>query len=100
MGLFVVAFGWARFLADFWPLDSSRIGPNLCASFVIVVGITARNEARTIQRDEEAGEHVGEMFRDVVREAEHPTEAAEAKIADDVLASGASPPIADPSVPD
>jgi hypothetical protein len=37
-------FDWSRFLADFWPLDASRVGPNLVAAVVqtaIVLGFVA-----------------------------------------------------------
>ena len=39
--LFMV-FDWGRFLSDFWPIDSSRVGPNLAASVVqyaIIAGV-------------------------------------------------------------
>jgi hypothetical protein len=29
-----VALDWSRFLADFWPVDHSNVGPNLVASVV------------------------------------------------------------------
>jgi hypothetical protein len=29
-----IILGWHRFLADFWPIDDSRVGPNLVASVV------------------------------------------------------------------
>lgn len=32
--LYFMAFHWGRFLADFWPLDNSRVGPNLTAAVV------------------------------------------------------------------
>jgi hypothetical protein len=34
VGGFVLAWGWSRFLADFWPPDSSRIAPNIVAALV------------------------------------------------------------------
>lgn len=32
--VYFIAFHWSRFLADFWPLDASRIAPNVVASIV------------------------------------------------------------------
>ena len=32
--VYFMVFHWGRFLADFWPLDGSRVGPNLVASVV------------------------------------------------------------------
>jgi len=32
--LYFMIFHWGRFLADFWPFDASRVGPNLVASVV------------------------------------------------------------------
>lgn len=32
--IYYMAFHWGRFLLDFWPIDSSRVGPNLLASVV------------------------------------------------------------------
>jgi hypothetical protein len=29
-----MVFDWSRFLADFWPIDHSNVGPNLVASVV------------------------------------------------------------------
>ena len=32
--VFWVIFGWHRFLDDFWPIDASRIAPNIVAGAV------------------------------------------------------------------
>jgi hypothetical protein len=34
-----IIFDWPRFVADFWPPDSSRVGPNLVAAIVQAVFI-------------------------------------------------------------
>lgn len=82
-GLLVLVFGWGRFLADFWPLDASRVGPNLCASVAIVVLVTAHNEYRTALHAIERGESVGKVVDDLTEEVLHPTETAEEHIAAD-----------------
>lgn len=84
LAVFLAVFGWARFVADFWPLDNSRIGPNLCASIVIVVLVTGHNEYRTAVRAVEAGERLRQVGRDLEAEVLHPAETAEAHVADDV----------------
>ena len=33
--IYFIGWHWNRFLADFWGLDDSRVGPNLVASFVV-----------------------------------------------------------------
>lgn len=83
-GLFVAIWGWNRLLADLWPLDNSRVGPNLCASVITVVLITAHNEYRTIMKAEEHHESLRQTAQDAIREALHPAESAEAAIAADM----------------
>ena len=84
LGLFVLFFGWERLLADFWPLDNSRIGPNLCASITIVILITAHNEYRTILQDERHHKRFKVIMKNAVTEVFHPAEAAERRIKNDV----------------
>lgn len=75
-------WGWSRFKADFWPLDSSRIGPNLLASLAITVAVLAHNEYRTVRRDEAHHLTMRQMMQDVLDEALHPAEQAEEHIAE------------------
>lgn len=89
IGLFVLAFGWDRFMADFWPLDNSRVGPNLVASVVTVILITAHNEYRTAVRGVERGDSLGQLARALENEVLHPAETAEQHIAD--YESGGTP---------
>jgi hypothetical protein len=84
-GLFVAIWGWARFLQDFWPLDNSRIGPNLCASITIVILITAHNEYRVISKAEARNESARDVFHDALDEVLHPAETAEQHVADRVV---------------
>ena len=41
--IYFIAFHWGRFVQDFYPLDASRIAPNILASLVqyILLGIAA-----------------------------------------------------------
>lgn len=91
LGIFVAAFGWQRFLADFWPLDNSRVGPNLVASVVATVLIVAHNEYRTAVRAVESGESLRQTVRDLEDEVLHPVETAEQHIADDIEENDGSP---------
>ena len=82
--LFVQIFGYARFRADFIPLDTSRIGPNLCASIFLVVCVIAHNEFVVVRKAEQMHESHKQLTRDVMHELLHPTDQAEADIADAV----------------
>ena len=84
-GIFIAAWGWAHFKVDFWPLDSSRIAPNLVASFVTVILVTAHNEARLVQKN--AAHHVSleQTLRDIIDSVVHPLETVEGSIADAVV---------------
>ena len=84
-GLFAAVFGWHRLADDFWPFDNSRIGPNLCASITIVVLVTAHNEYRTIRDAESRGESLEQIEHDAAEELLHPTQSAEASIAQDIV---------------
>lgn len=84
-GLFVLFFGVHRFLADFWPLDNSRVGPNLCASVAITILIVAHNEWSTAVKAVEKGESIRVMTHDLEVEVIHPTATAEEHIAADVV---------------
>lgn len=83
MGLFVLIFGWARFSSDFIPLDRSFIGPNLCASLVLVVFLMGHNEYVVEERARQRHESHRQALRDAVDEIAHPTEEAEAEIVAD-----------------
>jgi hypothetical protein len=83
---FDAVWGWARFKQDFWPLDRSYIGPNLCASVVLVVLLVAHNEFVTERRAAGRHESHRQMFREEMSEIMHPTEEAEAVIAAEVEA--------------
>lgn len=37
--VYFVAFHWGRFVQDFYPLDNSRVSPNIVASLVQYVGL-------------------------------------------------------------
>jgi hypothetical protein len=87
IGLFVLIWGWPRFVLDFYPLDSSRVGPNLCASITVVILITAHNEYRVVSKAEEHHEKLRQITHDAVKEAIHPAESAEQHVADDVAAT-------------
>jgi hypothetical protein len=67
-GLFVAALGWERFLLDFWPLDDSRVGPNLCASLVVVILITAHNVYRAVLQEELHHERMRAAVKDTLGE--------------------------------
>jgi hypothetical protein len=77
-------WGWQRFLADFWPLDSSRVGPNLIASFVTVVLITAHNEGRVVQQGIEHHKDFKETVQAMLAEVMHPVEVFQDSVADAV----------------
>jgi hypothetical protein len=81
---FAVIWGWHRFLLDFWPLDNSRVGPNLAASVVVVILVTGHNEYRTAVKDMEKGETVEGSVREMEQEVLHPVEAGEESVAEDV----------------
>ena len=83
-GLFVAFWGWAHFKADFIPLDSSRVGPNLCASLFLVVLVIAHNEFVVIERDEKARKDHHQQIKDTMRELLHPMDQAESDIAEQV----------------
>lgn len=83
-GLFLAIWGWARFKADFWPLDRSFVGPNLVASVVTIIIVLAHNEGRVIQKDEEHHANIKQIMRDAVVEAIHPTETAEENVAEEI----------------
>jgi len=80
---------WHRLLADFWPLDNSRVGPNLVASVVTAALVIAHNEWRILRADERRHAGLRQVLRDLVREAEHPVDVAEQRIAEDVRAGNA-----------
>ena len=82
LGLFIAVWGVQRFLADFWPLDTSRVGPNLVASVVLTVLVIGHNEYRTAVKAVEAGESARQIVSDLEREVLHPTETAETHIAE------------------
>ena len=84
MGIYVAAWGWARFKLDFWPLDESRVGPNLCASLFLVVMVIAHNEFVVERRAEARHESHLQALRDGVKELAHPTEEAESNISEQV----------------
>lgn len=83
--LFLAFFGTARFLADFWPVDDSRVGPNLVASIVLTVLLIGHNEYRAAVRGVESGERFRQVAKDLEREVLHPAEQAEQHIAADVV---------------
>lgn len=76
-GFFIGVWGWQRFLQDFWPLDSSRVGPNLVASVVTIILVTAHNEYRVVRKDEEHHASLRQTTRDAIQEVLHPVETAE-----------------------
>ncbi len=84
LGIFIGTFGWHRFVLDFWPIDNSRIGPNLAASVATVVLITALNEYRTAVRAVEKGEDTIQLVRDLALEVIRPVDTAEEHIAEKV----------------
>jgi len=84
IGVFVLVYGWARFLEDFWPLDNSRVGPNLCASLVGVVALVAHSEYRIVENDLAKGRGVRDVAHDTKVQILHPIEDAEKNIANDV----------------
>lgn len=86
LGIYILVWGWDRFKADFLPLDSSRVGPNLCASLVLVVVLIAHNEFVVEKKAEERHESHRQCLLDAVEEIAHPTEEAETSIADQVEA--------------
>lgn len=86
LGIYVAIWGWARFKLDFWPLDSSRVGPNLCASIFLLVLLIAHNEFVVMERARQMHETHRQLLKDEIGELLHPTEEAEANIADQIEA--------------
>ena len=84
LGVFIGIWGWQRFLLDFWPLDSSRVGPNLFASIVTVILVTAHNEARVVQKDELRNGDMKDLFESMIQQVLHPIETAEESVAEAV----------------
>lgn len=82
MLLFVLIWGWDRFLQDFWPLDASRVGPNLVASVVTIVLVVAHNEARLVQKGIQKGEDLEQILDDTYEQIAHPVEVGEEHVAD------------------
>jgi hypothetical protein len=70
--VYFMAFHWDRFLADFWPIDGSRVGPNLVASVVqwaliaIAVALLYPPARRAIERF--AKRHVEDIKAHVTEE--------------------------------
>ena len=81
LGVYIAIWGWARFKLDFWPLDSSRVGPNICASLFLVVLVIAHNEFVVTERAKKEHENHRQLIRDSLGELLHPTEEIEANIA-------------------
>ena len=73
--VYFMAFHWSRFLADFWPLDASRIAPNVVASVVqwaliaIAVALLYPPARRAIERF--AQRHVESIKEHVSAEQAH-----------------------------
>jgi hypothetical protein len=84
--VFGLVFGWGRLHDDFWPPDRSFIGPNLCASFVLVLALIAHNEYVVAEHARSLHEDHKKMFSDLRDSILHPTEEAEASIAAEVEA--------------
>jgi hypothetical protein len=80
-GLFVGIWGFARLKLDAWPLDSSRVGPNICASIFLVILLVAHNEFVVVEKARKQHESTRQELADTMRELLHPTEDAEASIA-------------------
>lgn len=86
LAAFLLIWGMARFKADFWPLDNSRVGPNIVASLVITILIIGHNEYRTALKDIERGDTVRATIKEMEQEVLHPVEAGEESVAEDVEA--------------
>jgi hypothetical protein len=84
IGLFVLTLGLDRLKLDFWPLDSSRVGPNLVASLVMVVLLVAHNEYVVERRAASRHETHKQLMHDILAEVCHPTDEIEADIAAEV----------------
>jgi hypothetical protein len=73
--VYFMGFHWARFLADFWPLDNSRVGPNLTASIVqwaliaIAVALLYPPARRALERY--AQRHVDSIKAHISAEQDH-----------------------------
>ena len=83
--MFVGIWGWGRFVLDFWPLDSRRLAPNVMASFVTVVLITAHNEARIVQQGIEHHRTLQEIVGRMLAEVVHPVETFTDNVAEAVI---------------
>lgn len=86
LAFFLLLYGFGRFKADFWPLDNSRVGPNIVASFVLAVLVIGHNEYRTALKDFERGDTVRTTIKEMEQEVLHPVEAGEESVAEDVAA--------------
>lgn len=82
--LFILCFGWGRFHDDFWPPDRSFVGPNIVASFALVIGVVVHNEYVVAERAKALHEDHVRIICDLRDELLHPTEEAEQNIADQV----------------
>ena len=84
-GFFIAVWGWNRFWVDFYPPDRSPVGPNMLASCVTVILVTAHNEARLVQKN--AAHHVSleQTLRDMIDSVIHPVETAEDSVAQRVI---------------
>jgi hypothetical protein len=82
--VFVVVWGSGRFQTDFWPLDNSRVGPNLVASVAATIAIVAHNEYRSVVNAVEHKDHLRQILADVWATAAHPAMTAEEHVAENV----------------
>ena len=80
LGLFVAVFGWSRFMADFWPLDRSFVGPNLCASIFLGVLYLVHNEWVVLEHGRGLHEDHKRLLRDLATEILKPTDDAEGDV--------------------
>jgi hypothetical protein len=82
--LFVLIWGSRRFQTDFWPLDNSRVGPNLVASVAATIAIVAHNEYRSVVNAVEHRDHLRQILAEMWATAAHPAQTAEEHVAEDV----------------
>lgn len=84
LGLFILTWGWHRFLLDFWPPDASRVGPNLVASVAVSVLVIGYNEYKAAIEAVAKGESLRATAHDVEDAVLRPIEDIEEAIAEDV----------------
>ena len=84
LGLFILIWGVDRFKSDFYPLDRSYVGPNLCASLFLVIAVIGHNEFVVLERAHKMHDSHKKATKEFFNELFHPLDQAEADMAAEV----------------